>query len=391
MKPENSDSKKKLVIGIDASNLLQGGGVTHLIEILRSVEPEVHGIAKVIVWSSAKTLAAIDHRSWLVKQAPAALNEGLLKRVFWKRYCLSKSARDMDCDLLFVPGGAYAGDFQPVVTMSQNLLPFELHELKRYGFRLFTLRLLLLRFVQSRSFRKADGIIFLTPYAKARVLETASTLRGRSAVIPHGLNPRFRMVPKAQRPIVAYDEKHPYRLLYVSIIDQYKHQWHVVDAVDKLRRKTGWPLVLHLVGPAYAPALERLQRVMNHHDPEHAWIKYHGTIPYEELHQIYGEADVGIFASSCENMPNILIETMAAGLPVACSNRGPMPDVLGEAGVYFDPEQPKEIASTLEELIGAESLRAKKSQASYQATQTYTWEACASQTFSFLSEIARKC
>jgi len=44
---------------------------------------------------------------------------------------------------------------------------------------------------------------------------------------------------------------------------------------------------------------------------------------------------------------NILVEAMASGLPIACSNRGPMPEVLGDAGVYFDPEDPHDIARAL--------------------------------------------
>ena len=66
-------------------------------------------------------------------------------------------------------------------------------------------------------------------------------------------------------------------------------------------------------------------------------------IPYHELHSEYKDADLGVFASSCENLPIILIEKMASGLPIACSNKGPMPEVLGSAGVYFDPENSYEI------------------------------------------------
>lgn len=48
---------------------------------------------------------------------------------------------------------------------TQNLQPFEMHKLLRYGGTFFALKLLLLRLTLSRSFRKADGVIFLTEYA----------------------------------------------------------------------------------------------------------------------------------------------------------------------------------------------------------------------------------
>jgi len=56
-------------------------------------------------------------------------------------------------------------------------------------------------------------------------------------------------------------------------------------------------------------------------DPEVRWVHYRGAVSYDALHQIYAEADIGNFASSCENLPIILLVTMAAGLPVVCSNQ----------------------------------------------------------------------
>ena len=320
-----------MTIGIDATNLRGGGGVTHLVELLRVAQPKLHGIGRVVVWGSTPTLQLLDARPWLAKITPLALDKGLFQRTLWQRYSLSQAARDAGCDLLFVPGGSYAGDFHPMVTMSRNLLPFEMPELQRYGWTLFTLKLVLLRLTQSYSFRKADGVIFLTEYARDVVLRVTGKLRGQICIVPHGLNPRFNNAPKLQRAIAEYDDAHPYRLLYVSAIDQYKHQWHVVEAVAALR-KQGFPLVLDLVGPAYPAALKRLNQTIDHVDAKRRWVHYYGAIPFCELHLRYAAADLGLFASSCENMPNILLETMASGLPIACSSRGPMPEVLGQTG-----------------------------------------------------------
>ena len=147
-------------------------------------------------------------------------------------------------------------------------------------------------------------------------------------------------------------------------------------------------MALDLVGPAYPPALTRLNKCLKQWDPHQSWVNYHGAIPYNELHQKYAQADLGVFASSCENLPIILLETMAAGLPVACSNRGPMPVVLGDAGVYFDPEQPDEIAHALRKLIESVQLRTDLAQASYERARKYSWQRCAEDTFAFLAEIA---
>ena len=380
---------KPFILGIDATNLRAGGGVTHLTELLRAAKPAKHCFDHIVVWGGMQTLKALETQPWLSKRNPSALEKGLLHRTLWQRYRLSQAARDEGCDVLFVPGGSYAGDFHPVVTMSQNLLPFEMHELRRYGWTLLTLKLLLLRLIQSRSFRKADGVIFLTEYARDVVLRVTGKLRGQTCIVPHGLNPRFNKVPKLQHVIAEYDDAQPYRVLYVSIIDQYKHQWHVVEAVAGLR-KQGFPIVLDLVGPAYPPALKQLNQTIDRVDFERRWVHYHGAIPFDELHLRYAEADLGLFASSCENMPNILLETMASGLPTACSNRGPMPEVLAQAGVFFNPEQPEDIARALRELIESPQTRTELARESYKCVQEYSWQSCADDTFGFLVKVIQQ-
>ena len=376
-------------VGVDATNLRGGGGVTHLVELLSAAKPAEQDIERIIVWGCTSTLNLIKDRPWLTKRNPKALNKGLLKRSFWQRYHLSKAALDEGCDVLFVPGGSYAGKFHPIVTMSQNLLPFEISELKRYGWTLFALKLLFLRFIQSFSFQKADGVVFLTEYARKAVLKVTGKLHGQTYIIPHGLNSRFNRRPKLQRTIADYSVVKPYHILYVSIIDQYKHQWHVVEAVTALR-KQGFPIVLDLVGPAYPPALQRLNAILDSLDAEQDWVCYHGSIPFEELHHHYKRADLGLFASSCENMPNILLEMMISGLPIACSNKGPMPEVLGKAGIYFSPEKPEDIIHALRKLIESPLLRMELAQASYERALVYSWQRCADETFRFIAAIKQQ-
>ena len=118
------------------------------------------------------------------------------------------------------------------------------------------------------------------------------------------------------------------------------------------------------------------------------WLKYWGEVSFDQLHNHYKIADIGIFASSCENLPNILLETMAAGLPIACSNRGPMPEILGDTGLYFNPEDPSDIANSLRKIIDQTELSSKLAFKSYSKAKEYSWEVCASETFSYLSQVA---
>jgi glycosyltransferase involved in cell wall biosynthesis len=380
---KNNTDSNKMIIGIDASNLRQGGGLTHLIELLAVIRPEVHNFQRIIVWGDEGTLNKLISEPWLIKIFPKEFQKSFPYRFFWQRFKISSSAKDNECDLLFIPGGSFSCSFRPIVTMSRNMLPFEWTEAKRYGFSLITLRIIILRWLQSRSFRSANGVIFLTDYAKNNVTKVTGRLTGVHSIIPHGLNERFQIEPKEQLEISSYNEQNPFQLLYVSIIDQYKHQWHVIDAVAQLR-DLGYSVVLNLVGPAYPSSLKRLSKKIDMIDKKKTFIKYHGSIPYNDLHSIYKKSHLGIFASSCENMPNILIETMAAGLPIACSNRGPMPEVLGDAGLYFNPESPNEIFNALESYITNPLLRYEKASASFSNVQKYAWTTCAKDTFTFL-------
>jgi glycosyltransferase involved in cell wall biosynthesis len=376
-----------VILGIDASNIRFGGGVTHLLELLRAAQPQSHGFSRVLVWGGEATLSQLEERPWLVKSHLPLLDRSLWYRAFWQRYRLSALARLTGCDVLWVPGGAYAGSFHPVVTMSRNLLPFEWRELRRFGCSWMTLKLLLLRLIQTRTFRRADGMIFLTRYARDTVMHVVGATAGRSTIIPHGIDERFTHPPREQLPISSYSLEQPFRILYVSILDMYKHQWHVAQAVALLRAE-GTPVVLDLVGPAYAPALRRLGDTLKRLDPAGEFIHYSGAVPHALLHERYLRHQLCVFASSCENMPNILLEGMASGLPVACSNRGPMPEVLGAAGVYFDPEDPMSIAAALREMIASPALRAKLAHASSEGVRVYSWRRCAEETFGFLSEVA---
>jgi len=174
----------------------------------------------------------------------------------------------------------------------------------------------------------------------------------------------------------------------VSTIDVFKHQWNVADAIGQLRA-AGFPVVLDLVGPAYPPALQRLRDRLDKIDPSGEFVRYRGAVPYSGVHERYAEAHLCLFASSCENMPNVLLEGMASGLPIACSNRGPMPEVLGAAGVYFDPESVPDIAKALRELIDSPKLRARLAAASFERAQVYSWRRCGDETLAFLARLAR--
>lgn len=373
-----------MIIGIDASNLRSGGGITHLINILNQYKFDSK-IEYVIVWSNITTLSLIPESKFILKKSHPFLNKNLFFRTFWQYFILNKEAKLLNCDLIFVPGGLYIGTFRPFVTMSRNLLPFESKELYRYGLSFETIRLLLLRFLQKKSFIKSDGLIFLNSYAKKVVLEYLIKDESKIEIIPHGINQKFINKHKEQFDIEKYKS---YKIIYVSIIDVYKHQVNVVRAVDLLRKKTSWPLTLQLIGPANKKELKKLLKIIKDLDPRQDWVSYLGKKEYLSLINYYHNADLGIFASTCENMPNILLEKIASGLPVITSNHGANIEILGNDGVYFNADEPESIMSSLYEIIKSSNNREYLSNKSSQIAKKYNWEVTANLTFNFLVKIA---
>jgi glycosyltransferase involved in cell wall biosynthesis len=383
----SNPDQRGLRLAIDASNIRIGGGITHLVEILRAVDPSAYGFEKVRVWGRVSTLDQIEDRDWLEKRSLTEREAHFFKLLVWRRWTLPRDLKEWKADLLWVPGGSIMPAFRPVVTMSRNMLPFEWNELRRYGASRVALRLLLLRWSQGRSFRHADGTIFLTGYAYDAVTQVTGSLNGRTAIVPHGVNTRFQLPPRRQRAYSEFTASDPIRVVYVSTVEVFKHQWFVVEAIAQLRQE-GVPIRLDLYGWGRAGAVARLTEAMNRVDSKGEFIRYWGVVDYKEIHKCYAAADLCVFASSCENMPNILIESMAAGLPIACSNRGPMPEVLRDAGVYFDPEDSASIADAVRQLVMAPGLRAEKAAAASAIATNFSWSRCARETFEFLATVA---
>jgi glycosyltransferase involved in cell wall biosynthesis len=369
-------------IGIDASNLRSGGSLTHISELLQAAEPERHGVTHVVVWGGRELLERLPARSWLEALHEPMLDRGLPLRVFWQQTRLTTLARRAACDLLFVPGGTYLGPFRPYVTMSRNLLPFDLSQVRLYGTSPMLLKLLLLRFGQSATVRNAGGTIFLNDYARSRVVGAVRTLAGQETVIPHGISQRFHAAPRVQRALSDYTSARPFKLLYVSALDAYKHQGRVVEAVARLVHE-GLPVSLDLVGPAYNGSTERLHRVVKDLGAE-SYVHYRGWTPYRDLPAVYAACDAFVFASTCENLPNCLLEAMSSGLPIACSDRMPMPKILGDGGVYFDSSDAGDIARVLRQLVASAETRQHHAAVAFERARHYSWERCADDTFSFL-------
>ena len=373
-----------LVIGIDASRNRSGGARAHLLGILHDGDPQAHGIREIHVWSYGALLAGLPDAPWLIKHNPPELEGSLLRQVWWQYQKLPKEAKQKGCHVLLNTDAGTVCRFRPAVTMSRDMLAYEPGEIKRFGFSKARIRLVLLRIIQSNSMRFATGVIFLTQYAARVIQRTTGTLR-TVAVIPHGVGRAFQDATA----LAAWprDDSQPIRCLYVSNAAMYKHQWLVVRAIAELRSR-GRNIELTLAGGGSGRAQRLLDNEVARTDPDGRFVKCLGFVRHESLPALLADANLFVFASSCENMPNTLIEAMAIGLPIACSNRGPMPEVLRDGGVYFDPERVDSIAAAIEKLIADRALRVHIASRARALSAEYSWSRCAGETWNFVKSVA---
>lgn len=370
-----------IVVGIDASRNRSGGAKAHLIGLLSRGNPLAYGIGRVHVWAYKSLLDALPNPPFLVKHNPPELEQNLRRQVMWQLFKFPGEFAAAGCDIVLNTDAGTISHVRPAVTMSRDMLSYEPGEIERYGWSKARLRLILLRLIQNRSLRRADGAIFLTRYAAEMIQRSCGPVQ-RIGLVPHGVGQNFldlqHNLPwptKGERPI---------RLLYISNAAWYKHQWTVVQAVEQLRQH-GIDVSLTLVGGG-GPAQERLRAQMAQSDPRGEFVTQVAFVPQSYLPRYLVEADIFVFASSCENMPNTLVEAMATGLPIACSRRGPMPEILEDGGEYFDPEVSESIAAALRKLIDDAVLRQRIAARAKTLSANYSWERCARETWSFLVE-----
>lgn len=371
---------------IDASNISSGGGLTHLSQVLNAFDSgHFPHIENITIYSSQKTLDTLQKNRIFAFKTNWFLERNILFRLFWQQLLLPFTARNFD--ILFSPGSTISFlTTVPKVTISQNLLPFEKAEYSRYSlFSKMRLKMFLLRQIQSLSFKRANGIIFLTKYAQTVINQIVKIRKSSQVIIPHGLEKRFYQPEKIHKSVFSEDDR--CQVLYVSTVDRYKHQWNVVQAVDKCI-EDGLFLDLTLIGSAEKTSHKLLQNTLEKSKNKKN-LKYLGLVPYVQLHEYYYRSDIFIFASTCENLPNIMLESMASQLPIICSSYGPMPEVLKDNGCYFDPLSVDDLVQKIKMLYIDVDKRRNYAQEAYKDSQQYSWTLTSEKTFKFLTSFKR--
>ena len=361
-----------------------GGFQAHLRGILCSgaipSDAEVHLLASPKL---AEELPSLDRNVSLVVEPLLDAASRFTRLVWWHRE-FPLLVRKIRPDVILYPSPLIRRSERiagiPYVVISENLLLFDNAELLRYARTREFWKLVLLRVLHARSLKYADGVVFPTDYYERTMVRAIGNVR-RSLVVYYGLDSAYATAPQHSRALGQRVD-----LLYVSPILLYKHQWHVVRATALLRERLGRDIRLTLVGGGEPAAQRKLAHVMSELGAA-SFVTCTGPIPAYEMPAVYRKADIFVFASSCEAFGLVLLEGMGVALPVACSNRSALPEILGPHGAYFDPENPHSIAKAVETLIEDDRRRMECASGAHERAKEFTWQRCAEQTFSFLRSV----
>lgn len=372
------------MIGIDATSIVDGGGFTHLSQFLINyLKENKRSLQQLNIYASKKVLDQLPEHPKFLKRNFPYLNKSRFHRIFFQSFLFDKILKK-ECDILFSVTGDYIGDFRPFIGMSQNMMLYEREfwkEIKNYkekGKFYFNFKR------QQKCFRNAAGIIFLSQYAKNYITKALDLKDKNIAIIHHGISNQFLTDNIEIKPLENYSEKTPFRFLYISTVHVYKNQWHVVNAISKLREE-GYPVRLTLIGDIiYRPSGDLLKKTIERVDPKKEFIDHILHVPHPEIADYYKSHDGIIFASSCENMPNILLESMGSGKPIACSDKSPMDEFLKDGGFYFNAKSANSIFETLERMLKTLKTFEGLSLQNSEELKKYTWKKTATKTMNFI-------
>ncbi len=306
-------------------------------------------------------------------------------RLRWWRVGWPKVVADFEPDVVLHPTGLLRGSSPhiPRVAIHHVMAPFVRTSYRLYGPSKFAGALAITRLRLLHSFRRAEGVIFHAEYTRRVVSEQIGKV-ARSALVPNGVPAAFDGATDRDR----RELSRPVRLLCVSTLYLFKHQWHVVAAVARLRQDLGLDVHLDLVGSGEPQARAKLLRSIADNNAA-GWAAMR-EVPVDAMPDVYREADLFIFPSADETWPITLLEAMASGLPIACSKRMAMPTMLQDAGTYFDPEDSASIYDALLPLLTDPELRHRNGALARRYAAPYTWERSAGVVMEFLRRVARE-
>lgn len=233
-----------------------------------------------------------------------------------------------------------------------------------------------------RAVSRADGVITISEYSRRAILERLGGVRGEVRAVPLGVDPSFFDSPSADR---LEDLRRrlglpPCFALFVGAFEPRKNLPRLVEAWKEVRGRVP-DAVLVLAGRRGGDS-RRVEDGVRRLGLE-AGVRTIGYVAQEDLPGLYRLASLFILPSLCEGFGLPVLEAMAAGLPAAVSSTSAIPEVAGDAALYFDPHRSESIAEAALRLLEDEPLRRDLSRRGRERARLFPWSETARRTLEF--------
>lgn len=247
--------------------------------------------------------------------------------------------------------------------------------------------------VMGSAIKNSRKIIAISKATKNDVVKVFDAKENKIEVIYEGVDKIYNHHIKQQTAKIAkfrakYKINQPY-LLFLSQWRPHKGLPELIRAYEILRERYKIPHLL-VIGGKPNPAFPEIPRSINT-SGYNCKIIQPGFIPEEDLPMFYTCADAFIFPSKYEGFGLPPLEAMACGTPVIASNKSCMPEILGTAAEYFNPNKPEEIAKIIKNIITNPAKLKNMSQQGTEQAKKYSWSKMAQETLKIYESIDSHC
>lgn len=290
--------------------------------------------------------------------------------VFWTQIRISLEMLLNPPDILLIPASAL-----PVIHPKKSVVT--IHDLAwKYFPDSFTNPMrIFLEWSTGFAVRHASNIIAVSESTKGDLVKFYGVDEKKVIVVHHGYDIGES---ENQRIGISLPEKY---ILFLSTLQPRKNLEGLIDAFKLLKREN--PEIdqkLVVVGRPGWKFESILKKIADNKDA----VVYVNHVSDDERLHILSKADALVLPSFYEGFGMQILESFAANVPVAASRASSMPEVAGDAAVYFDPNNILEMKNALKSLLLDKSLADALRQKGKERLKNFSWEKCALQTLQVL-------
>lgn len=244
------------------------------------------------------------------------------------------------------------------------------------------------KIVISAAVRRSRRVLAVSAYTKQEIVRQFKIRSDKVAIIYEGASEFSRYCgisdEKSGDRLIRYNITKPY-LLYVGNAYPHKNLEGLIKVFSAIHLQRG-DLSLVLVGKEDY-FYRRLKQFAKNFQGQ---IVFPGYVPDADLKVLYAEACAYVFPSFYEGFGLPALEAMAFGLPVVSSNKTCLPEILGPAAIYFNPDDEPEMKEKIELAINDEKLRQDLVSRGFEQVKKYRWSDCARETLAVYKKVLNK-